>query len=157
MPGPKYSPEEDAIIMMYYSEEGSDVVKRLPTKRSRKSVQGRVAYLKAKFNGKKRQFNQKWYPCHETSMKMMYGQLGEEGMFDFFKERFTLEAIRHKARRMELVKDDAKPKKQEPEPEPIDPNEEDMAPMIHRHIPEGEWKRDHPIPRRSVFDVEARA
>ena len=152
---PHYTEEEDAIIAAYYPTEGTDVVHRL-INRSRRGVEHRAYMLDIFLDTRKRWAKKEWSSADESLMKVMFGQVGIEGMAKLFKGKFSAVAIKCKARRMGLVKNQTPPKPQ-PEPEPIDPNEEDAAPMIHRHIPEGEWKRDHPIPRRSVFDVEARS
>ncbi len=151
----RYTEEEDAIIAAYYPTEGTDVIHRLPTTRSRRGVEYRAYELGAYVESRKRWAKKEWSSADESLMKVMFGEVGIEGMIKLLKGKFSAGSIKHKARRMELVKNQTPPPK--PEPEPIDPNEEDTAPMIHRHIPEGEWKRDHPIPRRSVFDVEARS
>jgi len=151
---PHYTEEEDAIIAAHYPNEGTDVVHRL-INRSRRGVEHRAYMLDIFLDTRKRWAKKEWSSADELLMKMMFGQVGIEGMVKLLKGKFSAGAIKHKARRMGLVKNQTPPPK--PEPEPIDPNEEDAAPMIHRHIPEGEWKRDHPIPRRSVFDVEARS
>lgn len=147
---PHYTEEEDAIIAAYYPSEGTDVIHRLSTDRSRRGVEYRAYELGVYVESRKRW----WSIADESLMKVMFGEVGIEGMIKLLKGRFSAGAIKHKARRMELVKNQTPPPK--PEPEPIDINEPDTAPLIQKRIPEGEWKRDHPIPRRSVFDVEAR-
>jgi len=153
----RYTEEEDAIIAAYYPTEGTDVIHRLPTTRSRRGVEYRAYAIGSAVDCRKRWAKKEWSRSDESLMKMMFGQVGIEGMVKLLKGKFSAGAIKHKARRMDLVKNQTPPPKPQPEPDPIDQDEQDTAPMIHRHIPEGEWKRDHPIPRRSVFDVEARA
>lgn len=151
---PHYTEEEDAIIAAYYPSEGTDVIHRLSTDRSRRGVEYRAYELGVYVESRKRWAKKEWSIADESLMKVMFGEVGIEGMIKLLKGRFSAGAIKHKARRMELVKNQTPPPK--PEPEPIDINEPDTAPLIQKRIPEGEWKRDHPIPRRSVFDVEAR-
>ena len=115
---PHYTEEEDAIIAAYYPSEGTDVIHRLSTDRSRRGVEYRAYELGVYVESRKRWAKKEWSIADESLMKVMFGEVGIEGMIKLLKGRFSAGAIKHKARRMELVKNQTPPPK--PEPEPID-------------------------------------
>jgi hypothetical protein len=158
---PPYSAEDTATVIKWYPIEGTDVVLRLKHPRSRPSVATFANTLRERGLMDARIARSPWTNETESILIHHFPRIGPVGCFDLFKGVYTIFGIKSKARRLRLSAPRLPTRKKDEPPEVItdavDPNEADTAPMIHRHIPEGEWKRDHPIPRRSVFDVEARA
>ena len=113
---PHYTEEEDAIIAAYYPSEGTDVIHRLSTDRSRRGVEYRAYELGVYVESRKRWAKKEWSIADESLMKVMFGEVGIEGMIKLLKGRFSAGAIKHKARRMELVKNQTPPPKPEPKP-----------------------------------------